>query len=144
MRADVISHRFVEFVPAELLPATLYVSMQYATAVHSCCCGCGNRVVTPLSPAGWSLTFDGEAVSLAPSVGNGSFPCRSHYWIDRDRVEWLPTMSDYDSDRARHRDRAAQVALEESVEIGDRPSSNGPRGLVRRALRWIERLVFRK
>jgi len=34
-------------------------------------------VVTPLSPTGWSLIFDGETVSLYPSIGNWNFPCRS-------------------------------------------------------------------
>ena len=32
-----VGHRFVEFVPDDLEPETLYVSMEYATAVHSCC-----------------------------------------------------------------------------------------------------------
>ena len=49
-RVDRIEHVFVEFVPDELAEATLYISMPYATAVHSCLCGCGQRVVTPLSP----------------------------------------------------------------------------------------------
>jgi hypothetical protein len=35
--------------------------------------------VTPLSPAQWRITFNGEAVSLYPSVGNWNLPCRSHY-----------------------------------------------------------------
>jgi hypothetical protein len=36
----------------------LYVSLEYATAIHACACGCGNEVVTPLSPNGWKLTFE--------------------------------------------------------------------------------------
>ena len=35
-----------------------------------CCCGCGEEVVTPFSPAQWQMSFDGEAVSLHPSIGN--------------------------------------------------------------------------
>jgi hypothetical protein len=61
----------------------LYVSPGYATVTHLCCCGCGAEVVTPLSPTDWKLTFDGVAISLSPSVGNWSLPCRSHYFIDR-------------------------------------------------------------
>ncbi|MET8893193.1 DUF6527 family protein [Streptomyces albogriseolus] len=56
--------------------------------VHLCCCGCGNKVVTPLSPTNWSLTFDGDSISLSPSIGNWSYPCRSHYWIRANTAQW--------------------------------------------------------
>jgi len=62
--------------------------MEYATVLHACCCGCGNKVVTPLAPDRWYLTYDGKAVSLEPSIGNWSFPCQSHYWIARNAVIW--------------------------------------------------------
>ena len=45
-------------------------------------------MVTPLSPAAWSLFFDGETVSLSPSIGNWGFKCKSHYWITNNRIEW--------------------------------------------------------
>lgn len=88
-----VEHEFVEFVPNELAEATLYISIPYATCVHLCLCGCGNRVVTPFSPTDWRLTFDGETVSLDPSVGNWSFDCQSHYWIERSRVQWAARWS---------------------------------------------------
>lgn len=78
-----IRHEFVEFIPKARWAGVLYVSIPYATAVHDCFCGCGTKVVTPISPVGWQLTFDGESVSLSPSVGNWSFVCRSHYFIQR-------------------------------------------------------------
>jgi Family of unknown function (DUF6527) len=81
-------HKFVKSVPETLEQGVLYVSVEYATAIHKCCCGCGNEVVTPLSPKDWKLTFDGETVSLYPSIGNWNFGCRSHYWITKNRVEW--------------------------------------------------------
>ena len=68
---------------------TLYVSVEFGTVIHKCCCGCGNEVVTPLSPDDWKLAFDGRSISLYPSIGNWSFPCRSHYWIRNNRVEWV-------------------------------------------------------
>lgn len=83
-----LSHEFVEFVPADLKEGTLYISIPYKTMVHRCCCGCGGKVVTRLSPRHWKLTFDGEAISLRPSIGNWNFECRSHYWIERGRVRW--------------------------------------------------------
>ena len=79
---------FVDHIPEQLCDGVLYVSMRFGTVVHRCACGCGEEVVTPLSPADWRLTYDGRTVSLAPSIGNWSFPCRSHYWIDEGLVLW--------------------------------------------------------
>ncbi len=83
---------FSEYIPRDLAPGTLYISLDYATSSHLCACGCGNRVITPLSPADWILTFDGT-VTLDPSIGNGQMPCRSHYFIHRNQVVWARTMS---------------------------------------------------
>jgi len=57
-------------------------------------CGCNNEVVTPLSPTDWQLTFDGESVSLNPSIGNWSFKCKSHYWIVKDTIKMARKWSD--------------------------------------------------
>jgi hypothetical protein len=103
-----VAHRFVEFVPAELDQATLYISMTYGTVVHLCLCGCRERVTTPLMPTDWRLTFDGETVSLDPSVGNWSFDCQSHYWIKRSRVFWAGQWSRQAIEASRERDRRAK------------------------------------
>jgi hypothetical protein len=84
-----MKHKFVEFIPDQLEDGILYVSTTYATILHKCACGCGNEVVTPLSPSDWQLTFNGETISLYPSIGNWSFPCRSHYWIRKNEVVWV-------------------------------------------------------
>jgi len=85
----ILSHRFVDFIPEKVDEGVLYVSLTYGTVIHRCCCGCGREVVTPLSPADWKLIFDGETISLTPSIGNWNFPCRSHYWIRNNRAEWV-------------------------------------------------------
>jgi hypothetical protein len=103
-----IKHEFVEFVPKERLEGVLYVSIPYATAVHNCFCGCGLKVVTPISPVAWQLTFDGETVTLFPSVGNWNFPCRSHYFIRCDTVVWSENMSQYEIEKGRARDQRAR------------------------------------
>lgn len=100
-----LKHEFVEFIPDKLDERTVYVSIPYATVAHKCCCGCGHEVVTPLSPTDWQLTFDGESISLNPSIGNWSFPCRSHYWIRRNRVKWSYQMSRDEIDAGRKADR---------------------------------------
>ena len=94
MKRTAIRHEFVEYVPAQLAEGVLYVSIPYATAVHTCACGCGHKVVTPITPADWSLLFDGDAVSLEPSIGNWGFPCRSHYWIRSNKIRWAGSWSD--------------------------------------------------
>lgn len=83
-----VSHRFVERVPAPLEDGVLYVSISFGTVIHKCCCGCGDKVVTPLTPVDWSILYDGQFISLYPSIGRWSARCRSHYWIDRNRVKW--------------------------------------------------------
>jgi hypothetical protein len=99
-----IAHEFVHFVPSQLSERTLYISIEFATATHTCFCGCGAEVVTPISPVGWQLTFDGETVSFFPSIGSWSLKCQSHYWIRRNRVEWAPAMSPEEIAAVRRRD----------------------------------------
>lgn len=87
-RSRHLSYEFTETIPEDLADGTVYISTRFSTAVHKCCCGCGTEVVTPLSPNDWRLTFDGESVSLCPSVGNFGLPCQSHYWISSSTVVW--------------------------------------------------------
>ena len=88
-----LSHKFVKNIPEYIENGIIYISMDYATAIHKCCCGCGEEVVTPFSPTDWNLVFDGETISLYPSIGNWSFPCHSHYWITKNKVEWVKKSS---------------------------------------------------
>mgnify|MGYP003641425437 CR=1 FL=1 len=85
-----ISHKFVEYIPTseDQDEGVVYITTTYNTAVHNCACGCGQQVVTPLTPTDWRLTYDGETVSLYPSIGNWSYECRSHYWIKNGMVVW--------------------------------------------------------
>jgi hypothetical protein len=89
-RLNFIKYQFVEFIPDNLEDGTIYISVEYATAIHKCCCGCQSKVVTPFGRNAWKLTYDGDAVSLNPSIGNYQFQCRSHYWIQENKVIWLP------------------------------------------------------
>ena len=104
MKRTTIGYQFVEFVPNDLEEGVLYVSLPYATAVHLCACGCGIKVVTPISPPEWQLRWDGDTVSLHPSIGNWQFPCRSHYWIRRNRIEWALPMTEREIAEGRRRD----------------------------------------
>ncbi|HAY3551889.1 TPA: hypothetical protein JRX79_002297 [Elizabethkingia meningoseptica] len=83
-----LQHKFVEFIPEKVEEGILYISIEYCTAIHKCVCGCGNEVVTPLSPTDWKLTFNGKSISLHPSIGNWNFGCQSHYWIRNNKIEF--------------------------------------------------------
>lgn len=98
---------FVEYIPDKLDDGVLYISMPYRTVAHLCACGCGKEVVTPLSPTDWVLSFNGE-VTLSPSIGNWSFPCRAHYFIRGGNVRWAGDMSSEQIDRGRSLSSAAK------------------------------------
>jgi hypothetical protein len=119
-----LTHEFVEYVPADLADGVLYISILYRTAVHRCACGCGNKVATPISPADWQLFYDGDTVSLTPSIGNWGFPCRSHYWIDANEIQWAKDWTDKQIAAGRARDdhgRAQYFAARTGIATTSRP-----------------------
>jgi hypothetical protein len=125
---------FIESIPASIEPGHIYISMQYETAVHLCACGCDIKVVTPLDPHDWAMTFDGT-VSLRPSVGNGQQECRSHYYVRRDRVEWLPPISKQATLSASARDRAAHTRRPDPMLVRE-PCWHRAWVCIRRRIGW--------
>jgi Family of unknown function (DUF6527) len=103
-----LEHQFVEYIPEHLEQGVLYISVKYATAIHRCCCGCGEEVVTPFSPTDWKMVFDGATVSLWPSIGNWNFSCRSHYIIRRGRVIEAGNWTNHQVESKRHKDKTAK------------------------------------
>lgn len=108
MKRETLTHEFVEYMPNDLKDGTIYVSMAFATVAHKCCCGCGNEAITPLSPTDWKLIFDGQSISLDPSIGNWNFACQSHYWIKRNKVKWAPRWSQEEINAGRAHDALAR------------------------------------
>lgn len=124
-RISKINHEFVEFIPEELAEGIIYISLVYSTAAHKCCCGCGNKVVTPFSPTDWKLIFDGVSISLYPSIGNWSFKCKSHYWIREGRVTWSRKWSQKEIEDVREYDRTAKERYYDSKNhLKDNQSGN--------------------
>ena len=121
------THRFVEFIPEALEEGVLYISLAYGTVSHRCACGCGREVVTPLTPTDWKLTFDGETITLFPSIGNWDYPCRSHYWIRDSRVQWAEHWSKYRVRNAAARDCEAKNSYyaSQSREAPSTPPHDG-------------------
>ncbi len=93
MRVKHITPVFVEFIPEYIESGKLYISDKYEIAIHKCCCGCGEEVVTPLSPVDWRYTMTSNGVSLFPSIGNWKYQCKSHYFIQDNSVCWAKGMS---------------------------------------------------
>ena len=143
--ADRLTHKFVESIPDRLEQGKVYISIQYATAIHLCCCGCGSEVVTPFTPTDWTLSFDGESISLNPSIGNWSFPCRSHYWIKRNTVRWAGSWTEEQVEAGRARDvrnKQRQFTPAESTRTPEPARAPVPAGtekptLVERLKKWL-------
>ena len=111
-----LKHEFVEYIPDNLKDGMIYVSIAFATVAHKCCCGCGNEVITPLSPTDWQLIFDGQSISLYPSIGNWNFPCQSHYWITCNRVHWAKRWSQEKINDGRARDALEKERYFDSIK----------------------------
>lgn len=108
MRVTRFKNRFVEYIPEQLEEGVLYLSMENNVGAHSCACGCGKEVITPISPTDWHLQFDGVSITLEPSIGNWAFPCQSHYFIRNSGVRWADKMSDEAIKYGKDRDKFAK------------------------------------
>ncbi|MGV3581652.1 MAG: DUF6527 family protein [Methylophilus sp.] len=106
MKQTKLIPKYVDYIPEQLADDHLYICEQYKTVAHKCCCGCGEEVITPLSPAEWSIRKEGNTVTLHPSIGNWSFKCQSHYWIRKNQVIWAKAMSQQEIQEVRARDAA--------------------------------------
>jgi uncharacterized protein DUF6527 len=133
-------HRFVKAFPDQLEDGILYVSVEFSTAAHLCFCGCGSEVYTRFSPRDWSMSFNGETVSLKPSIGNWSFPCKSHYVLSGGRVNWADRWSRerIELGRTSDRERKERYYRGESAPLptparAERPTPN----LLVRLAHWL-------
>ena|ERR1700685_4084060 len=88
-----VTFKFIDLLPPILSDGVVYISLEHCTVVHMCCSGCGERVVNGLNPAQWKLIFDGETITLDPSIGNGALVCNSHYWIKKNQVIWAKPLT---------------------------------------------------
>ena len=119
LKINKLENHFIRNIPRDINNGILYISMEYATAVHSCCCGCGEQVVTPFSPTDWKMIFDGETVSLTPSVGNWNLSCRSHYIIKQNKVIEAGNWSESQIKAERKRDQLAKTSYYQSKVEND-------------------------
>lgn len=100
----------VLYIPKVLEQGVLYVSDEYRTASHLCACGCGSKVVTPISPAEWTFSQSPNGPTLWPSIGNWQMPCRAHYIIRDGKVLWAGQWTDSQIQRGRDRENERRAA----------------------------------
>lgn len=134
MKTQFLRHEFVKYFPDSMDEGVLYVSEEFATAGHLCCCGCGEEVITPLNQAQWQLIKSGVGVSLHPSVGNWKFACQSHYWIRNNRVIEAPPLSTMAIEKVKKRDRRDKESYIQKVNAA------APRlSILSKIVRWLRR-----
>lgn len=140
-----LEHQFVEYIPEHLDPGVLYICMEHATAVHHCCCGCGEEVVTPFNPTDWKMTFDGETISLWPSIGNWNFACRSHYFVQSGRVIEAENWTDEQVKYERCKDRSAKARYYSTLDLAETsnptPDITAPPKTSKTSPSFIERCI---
>ncbi len=96
---------WTENMPEKMKEGELYISTKHRLTEHICACGCGIEVSLPLGRSEWKIEYDGETVSLWPSIGNWRLPCKSHYMIQESKTEWCKQWSEEEIYIGRIRDR---------------------------------------
>lgn len=91
MRINELRPEYIDFIPLDkdTKAGVLYISKVFKTTAHLCACGCGNKVVLPFGTLGWTLEERPSDVTMRPSVGSFNLPCKSHYYITDNKIEWL-------------------------------------------------------
>jgi hypothetical protein len=123
----------VEQFPDDLSPGILYVSERFRIASHSCACGCGSKVITPLGKLDWKYKEGAGGPTLHPSIGNWNLPCRSHYWIRNGQI--IPALR-WSDDQIQHA-ATKERAFRERVSAEKLTIRVRLRGLVESLLRFL-------
>ncbi len=131
---------FIDSIPqADAIEAGhLYISLKYNMTSHRCASGCEQLVPLPLSPADWSLSYNGDTVSLSPSIGNGVLACHSHYFIQNSQIVWALDMS---AIQAQQQQVADAELLKQHIE--ERAENKQKKSFAKRAVVWLRGLLER-
>lgn len=106
MKIKILRPEYVGQLPDQLAEGVLYVCKEFELTAHKCCCGCGEDVYLKIGPAKWQLsTTSNGRITLYPSVGNWKYACKSHYWIEKNRVIDAGQMEEYEIEAVQRRDR---------------------------------------
>jgi hypothetical protein len=123
----------VHYVPKALESGILYVSEEFGACLHLCACGCGTKVSTPIGPTDWALEETQAGPTLAPSVGNWQFPCKSHYYIRGGQIVWAGAWTPEQIKSGRRAEEKRHRAYFDK-------RAHQRAGVLQRAWRWIKDL----
>ena len=139
-----MQHKFVDFIPNIIEDDILYISLNYGTVIHNCACGCGNEVNTPLSPTSWKMIYNGETITLKPSIGNWSYDCKSHYWITNNEIEWSVKWDDDMIREVRNNEDLEREEYYKKIDSQDFNKKNESIQIdsVTESKSWLQRLLF--
>lgn len=70
----------------DMKQGTVYICDEFLVTSHLCFCGCGERVVLAIDPAGYKYSEEHGKPSLRPAIGNIGLPCGSCYRIHDGRI----------------------------------------------------------
>ena len=129
MRTSLWQAVWVEDMPEAMEPSKVYISPKHALTEHLCACGCEAEVSLPLACSEWKIIYDGDTVSIRPSIGNWRLPCRSHYVIRKNKTVWCASWTVEEIAAGRKEDR-----LERQRDMRKRQKE---RSWWRRALRRV-------
>jgi hypothetical protein len=85
-------YQAVDCIPKQLESEVVYHSEEFELGALLCACGCGHKVML-LVPDGHKVISENGLATIMPSISVLDAPCKSHYFITRGRVEWLPAFS---------------------------------------------------
>ena len=132
-----VTPRFVEQIPpGKRESGVILVCIKYGVMSLACPCGCGLTMDLSIEPHRWRIEWDGEHLSVCPSVSSSGLPCRSHYWIQSNRIEWCRPISHAAERRKERIEDEARRAVH-----GGRKATRKKGNIWRRAKERLEQYV---
>ncbi len=87
MKLTTLQLKYVDYIPVEREEGILYLCQEYHVSCHRCPCGCGKDVI--LDHNRWEYSILSDTITVRPSVWSFNLPCKSHYFITNNQIEWL-------------------------------------------------------
>ena len=87
MRTENFTIQKIDLVPAlsSMFPGILYYDKQSGLSFHKCACGCGDIIILEHN---YKWNIDENTITISPSIGRMTAPCKSHYFIRNGKVVW--------------------------------------------------------
>lgn len=68
-----------------MIPGVIYYDTTSGYSYHLCACGCRDLIMLKHNDK-WTL--DENTVTISPSIGRMTAPCKSHYFIRNGKTIW--------------------------------------------------------